>query len=806
MTEPPPRPSRWRPLAGRLVVAAFLLAVAAVAIPASPFYLPKLLIPPLQHHGRSLNSWMGQLDSADDQAKQDALFAIGAIGPGAEAAVPRLAVILTDDPVSKTRNEAALALTKMTPASAGAIDALSRAMDDPDDFVRMNVALALRRLGKDALPAVPNLLRALDDDRNNTNLGVFHQTIQHIVVLALSRATAGTGDAVGPVTTALGKNDTHEMRRVVAQALGEIGPPAREAIPLLQKMAAEKEPLIREFAEEAIAKIKEQDVAPVKKEDDATAKLELPEAERAYIWDIEHHGNLLNKHGFAALAAALSKADRAALARLLAPDFQGGDLATPTRVHTKTSALDIERLEGGPATPLPRDAAIARLLELRGLFRDKPPQVKLSLITLSPTVRGQVAGEWQGTALLRLVGEATPGAPAEVMATVAYKLDPPTKERLAKDGWLRSLTIQQLQTARATSPLFVESAARRGLDPGLVHDNWTTGSFVPTPGGVFVCDFDRDGILDVLIADIQTTTLFKGKGDGTFTDVTAACGLKRESVVPPHATWADLDGDGYPDLILGLRFYKNDGGTRFIDVTDRCNIRLPSSAGNVVVADYDRDGRLDLYVTRVSPPGGTSWLDQTTSDRLGNLLYRNKGGWQFENVTRAARASGGSRSTFTAVWLDANNDGWPDLHVPNEFGDGVLLVNQRDGTFKEQPLADRPADFGTMGAAAGDLDNDGNIDLYCANMYSKAGTRVMGNMKPDAYPPAVMEQLRRFVAGSQLHLNKGGGKFEQAGTQMQVAAVGWAYGPCLADFDNDGFLDIYATAGYVSRSRTEPDG
>src|SRR5262249_6569641 len=169
-------------------------------------------------------------------------------------------------------------------------------------------------------------------------------------------------------------------------------------------------------------------------------------------------------------------------------------------------------------------------------------------------------------------------------------------------------------------------------------------------------------------------------------------------------------------------------------------------------------------------------------------------------------ALGGHRSTFTAAWLDANNDGWPDLYVINEFGDGVLLVNNRDGTFSEHALADRPADFGTMGVAVGDVNNDGNIDIYCGNMYSKAGTRVIGNLAPDAYPPPVLERMRRFVAGSQLHLNRGGLKFEQAGQRMQVAAVGWAYGPCLADLDNDGWLDIYATAGFASRDRDKPDG
>ena len=101
--------------------------------------------------------------------------------------------------------------------------------------------------------------------------------------------------------------------------------------------------------------------------------------------------------------------------------------------------------------------------------------------------------------------------------------------------------------------------------------------------------------------------------------------------------------------------------------------------------------------TTPARPGGKSWLDSRTADPLGNRLYRNKGGWQFEDVTAAAGVSGGQRSTFAAVWLDANNDGWPDLYVINEFGNGVLLINRGDGTFRGRQLTDGPADFGTIG-------------------------------------------------------------------------------------------------------------
>src|SRR4029078_9809277 len=147
----------------------------------------------------------------------------------------------------------------------------------------------------------------------------------------------------------------------------------------------------------------------------------------------------------------------------------------------------------------------------------------------------------------------------------------------------------------------------------------------------------------------------------------------------------------------------------------------------IIPADSDRDGKLDLYVTRTARPRTGAWAEGTSSDSEGNLLFRNLGDWKFQNVTRASGTWGGGRSTFTAAWLDANNDGWPDLYVGNEFGDGQLLVNNGDGTFTGRAMADRASDFGTMGLAAGDVDNDGNIDVYSANMYSKAGTRVIGN-------------------------------------------------------------------------------
>lgn len=535
-------------------------------------------------------------------------------------------------------------------------------------------------------------------------------------------------------------------------------------------------------------------------------ELPLDESERAYLWDIEHHGQLLSQRGFKLLGKALRQADRAALQNILASDFAGSTLSKPREIKLPGNYAQVVRQEDQQNSPqsLGRDDFVARLLEYRRDF-GQPPEVGISLMTLLPKDRRVLDGEWEGTCVLRMWGETAAKAPAEVMLSMRYRLARPTEELFQSNGWLKSCAITQTLTGKAPHYLLREVAVERGIDPKRLHDNWETGGKQINTGGVFLCDYDRDGVLDMLLTDVNGCFLYKGLPGGKFKDVTSEVGLPTNPQHKHPTAFADLDGDGWDDLVLGDRLYHNQpdnkGGRRFIAVP----VALPDG-GQVIIGDYDRDGRLDLYFTRSSTGKVGSWVTGESGEGRGNVLLRNRGNWDFEDVTVAAGAAARNRSCFSAVWLDADNDGWPDLYVINEFGKGVFLSNQKNGTFREHLLSDGPSDFGTMGVTCGDIDNDGYIDIYCANMYSKAGSRVLGNLRPDAYPPDLMATMRRFVTGSQLWRNQGQLKFEQKGPAWQVASVGWAYGAALADLDNDGWLDLYATAGFISADRTEPDG
>ena len=185
-------------------------------------------------------------------------------------------------------------------------------------------------------------------------------------------------------------------------------------------------------------------------------------------------------------------------------------------------------------------------------------------------------------------------------------------------------------------------------------------------------------------------------------------------------------------------------------------------------------------------------------------LYRNLGNLKFENVAEEAGVYD-TGWTLAATWGDPNNDGWPDLLLANDFGDKCLFINDQEGGFDDIAgdvgLQDR--NFG-MAAAFGDIDNDGDFDIYFSNMYSN--TNWIFN-RPELLPlpwflawlrNAILGTMDEMTRGNSLFLSNGDGTWSNISEGAGVTYGQWAWGSEFLDYDADGDLDIYCVNGFIS--------
>jgi hypothetical protein len=535
----------------------------------------------------------------------------------------------------------------------------------------------------------------------------------------------------------------------------------------------------------------------------------LEATQRQFLFEVEHQVLVFNKHAFRPLAIAIEERRAQTINEALAPDLQGGILSTTVDESLTETWGEIQRrTKPEPCSGL---ALSEWFLAARAQFRQA--SVRFTIADLSPLDRQGNQSDWRGTGQLRVWGESVKGEVLEWLVAFEFQSKPPSKERLSRKGWLTLFKATQSQWSRSKSPLMREVTRDRGIDNALYYDNWSSDMVLGNAtGGVYIADYDRDGRLDMLVTDYNRNVLYQGQAGGRFKDVTEQVGLGKTITGGMGATFVDFDGDGWLDLRIDVRVYRNLEGKRFVDMYDKTNLQISLGASGVSIADFDRDGQVDLYVTNYGNPESSddahrAWHDDLSGQPVSNYLWRNLGNWQFENVTASSQVGGGGLSSFASVWLDTNKDNWPDLYVINELGRGVLFVNQQNGVFASRNLTEGPGDHGSMGVTRGDVDGDGNDDLYVCSMYSKAGRRVIANLEPDTYDGLLLKKMQHsFAAGSRLYLNHGSHRFQRSGANGGIDAVGWSYGATLADLNNDGWLDLYACAGFVSRDREKPDG
>ena len=353
----------------------------------------------------------------------------------------------------------------------------------------------------------------------------------------------------------------------------------------------------------------------------------------------------------------------------------------------------------------------------------------------------------------------------------------------------------------------------------LGADHWRTildgacGIDVYGNNGVATGDFDNDGFDDLYICQPAglPNRLYRNRGDGTFEDVTEKSGV---GVLDGTgcALFADFENKGRQDLLVvcgnGPLLFQNQGDGTFAVKRDAFRFANPPQGTftHAALADYDGDGRLDIYFCMYSYYLG---LDQyhypvpyfDARNGPGNRLMHNEGNGVFVDRTEASGLNvNNDRYSFACAWGNSNGPGLPDLYVANDFGRGNLYRNNGDGTFASVASEAHADDPGAgMSATWCDYDNDGRPDIYAANMWSSAGQRVSQQKQ---FQPEISEELRaiyrRHARGNSLYRNLGAGKFQNVSQQSGAEMGRWSWCSDFWDFDHDGYPDLYVANGYIS--------
>jgi enediyne biosynthesis protein E4 len=330
--------------------------------------------------------------------------------------------------------------------------------------------------------------------------------------------------------------------------------------------------------------------------------------------------------------------------------------------------------------------------------------------------------------------------------------------------------------------------------------------------GIAIGDYDGDGRPDLfVVSKTETCRLFRNLGDWKFEDVTEKAGVgdrgDATAIWKQGATFVDVDNDGRLDLYV-CRFnapnllYMNQGDGTFKEEASARGLAVKDASVMAAFCDYDRDGHLDVFVQ-------TNLLDAAEHPKgQRDYLFHNNGDGTFTDVTDRAGISGEAQG-HSAIWWDYDGDGWPDLYVANDFAaPDKLYHNNRDGTFTDVIDAVVPhMPFSSMGSDLGDVNNDGLVDLFVADMAAtthQKDQRTMAVARSLGMDPPEGSAEAPQYSRNALYLNTGTGRCTEGAFLAGLSATDWTWAVRLEDLDNDGRLDLFVTNG-MHREVTNAD-
>lgn len=385
-------------------------------------------------------------------------------------------------------------------------------------------------------------------------------------------------------------------------------------------------------------------------------------------------------------------------------------------------------------------------------------------------------------------------------------------------------TVPQLFALLPSSQTHVDFS--NSLNEGL-NTNVMIYEYFYNGGGVATGDINGDGLQDIYFTGNMTDNkLYLNKGKMQFEDITDKAGVAgRPGPWKTGVTMVDINGDGKLDLYVSYsgklrgekrakQLFINDGNDanglpHFTEQAAKYGLADTSYSTQAVFFDYDRDGDLDVLMLNHSIARRTI-LDEATIRKLlsendnasGFKLFRNDKG-HFSEVTSQT----GIQSTVLSHGLgvaiaDVNQDGWPDIYISNDYLEpDFLYINNRNGTFSDQKETSLGhTSFFSMGNDISDINNDALPDIFTLDMLPETNHRQKLLFAPDNYEKIEINIKAGFYyqfMSNMLHINNGNGTYSEIGQLAGISNTDWSWAPLFADYDNDGWKDLYVTNGYL---------